>query len=437
MKKCILSTGLFAFILLSASEISAQIKLEEAVSIALENNYNVRIAEFNREIGENNSEIGNAGLLPRVFLQANGSYSEEDTELTFATPEQPPIDQEGAATLSYGASANLEYTLFNGGRRINTLQRLQSLSEDARLRERLAMENTVLQVSREFLSAMGLQEQVDILEETVQLSRQRLNRAEQNYSFGNTNKLQVLNAEVDLRRDSIELAQKRLEFENGKRNLYYAMGIPADTSLVLNAEYELQSIIDKNELVQKARNANTAYLRARNALYTAEEGLDAARSDIWPTLAANAAYQYQYSDFEANFLSTQENLGWNAGLTFRFNIFDGNRIQRAIKNAELNREIAQVEVEMAENELLRLVGNAYETYLTNLQLLELSERNLELARTNYERSEDAFATGQITGIELRNAQLSLSDAQTAIVRQQITTKIAELGLLYEAGVLLE
>ena len=416
---------------------TAQVSLEDAVSIALENNYNLRIAEYNREIGENNAQIGNAGLLPRVFLQANGSYSEEDTELTFATPEQPPIDQEGAATLTYGASANLEYTLFNGGRRINTFQRLQSLSEDARLRERLAMENTVLQVSNEFLRSLGLQEQVGILEETVKLSRERLNRAEQNYKYGNTTKLQVLNAEVDLRRDSIELAQARLDFNNSKRDLYYAMGVAADTTLTLDSTYTFDQIIDRDALTKKALNANTAYLRARNSLYTAEESLEAARSDIWPTLAANAAYQYQYSDFEANFLSTQENLGWNVGLTFRFNIFDGNRIQRAIENAALNREIAQVEVEMAKNELLRLVGNAYETYLTNLELLELSERNLELARTNYERSEEAFATGQITGIELRNAQLNLNDAQTAIIRQQITTKIAELGLLYEAGVLLE
>jgi outer membrane protein TolC len=247
----------------------------------------------------------------------------------------------------------------------------------------------------------------------------------------------VLNAEVDLRRDSIELAQARLDFNNSKRDLYYAMGVAADTTLTLDSTYTFDQIIDRDALTQKALNANTAYLRARNSLYTAEESLEAARSDIWPTLAANAAYQYQYSDFEANFLSTQENFGWNVGLTFRFNIFDGNRIQRAIENAALNREIAQVEVEMAKNELLRLVGNAYETYLTNLELLELSERNLELARTNYERSEEAFATGQITGIELRNAQLNLNDAQTAIIRQQITTKIAELGLLYEAGVLLE
>jgi outer membrane protein TolC len=426
------------FLLLFASRAMAQeVDLNQAISIALEQNYDVRVAAYSYEIEENKAELGNAGFLPSVFLQANGSYSKQNTEVTFTNPEQPPISQDGATTIAYGASANLEYTLFNGGRRIHFLNQLQSLSEDARLRQRLAMENTTLQVSNRYLEALRLQEEVDILIETVELSQNRLERADQNYNYGNTTKLQVLNAEVDLRRDSINLAQTRLEYSRGLRNLYIAMGISADTSLVLSDEYELASLLDKQELLNKAMQENTAYLRARNSLYTAEENLDVAQSDIWPTLAANAAYQYQYSDFEANFLNTQENLGWNAGLTFRFNIFDGNRVQRNIANAKLNREIAEVEMERSRNEVVRLVNNAYDTYLTNLELLDISERNLELARTNYSRSQDAFATGQITGIELRNAQLNLSDAQTAIVRQRILTKLAELGLLYEAGILIE
>jgi len=414
-----------------------EVNLNDAIAIALEQNYDVRIASYSYEIEQNNAEIGNAGFLPSVFLQANGSYSNQNTEVTFASPEQPPISQDGAATIAYGASANLEYVLFNGGRRVHFFNQLQSLSEDARLRQRLAMENTTLQVSNRFLDALRLKEEVNILVETVELSQRRLERASQNYEYGNSTKLSVLNAEVDLRRDSIDLAQSNLEYVRSLRNLFQLMGIPADTSLTVAGDYEFAALLDKEELLNRALESNTAYLRARNGLFTAEENLDVAQSDIWPTLAANAAYQYQYSDFEANFLSTQENLGWNAGLTFRFNIFDGNRVQRNIANAQLNRDIAEVESERSRNEVVQLVNNAYDTYLTNLELLEISNRNLELARTNFSRSEDAFATGQITGIELRNAQLNLNDAQTAIVRQRIVTKIAELGLLYEAGILLE
>jgi len=429
---------LFIVLLFSGHGVFAQeVDLNDAIAIALERNYDVQVASYSYEIEQNNSEIGNAGFMPSVFLQANGSYTNQNTELTFASPEQPGISQDGASTIAYGASANLEYVLFNGGRRIHFLNQLQSLSEDARLRQRLSMESTTLTVSSRFLEALRLKEEVDIQIETVELSQRRLERADQGYQYGNSTKLEVLNAEVDLRRDSINLAQTDLEYTRSLRNLYLSMGIPADTSLTLSSEYDFSTVLDKNALLEKALETNTNYLRARNSLFTADENLDVAQSDIWPTLAANAAYQYQYSDFEANFLSTQENLGWNAGLTFRFNIFDGNRVQRNIANAKLNREIAEVEMSRSKNQVVQLVNNAYDTYLTNLELLKISERNLELARTNFTRSEDAFATGQITGIELRNAQLNLSDAQTAIIRQRILTKVAELGLLFEAGILLE
>jgi outer membrane protein TolC len=414
-----------------------EIDLNQALSIALEKNYDVKIAGYSYAIDQNNAEIGNAGLIPSVFLQANGSYSRENTEVTFASPEQPPISADGAATIAYGASANLEYVLFNGGRRVHFMNQLQTLSEDGRLRQRLAMENTTLNVSGRFLEALRLKEESEILKKTIALSQERLERAEQGYEYGNTNKLTVLNAEVDLRRDSIEYVQADLEYKRSLRTLFLTMGIAADTSLTLSGEYQFSSFLDKDNLLEKALQTNTTYLRARNSVYSAEENLDVVQSDIWPTLAANAAYQYQFTDFEANFLNTQENLGWNAGLTFRFNIFDGNRVQRNIANARLNRDIAEVEAERSKNQVIQLVNNAYDTYLTNLELLEISERNLELAQTNFDRSSDAFATGQITGIELRNAQLNLNDAQTAIIRQRILTKVAELGLLYEAGMLLE
>ncbi|MFT5596257.1 MAG: outer membrane protein [Flammeovirgaceae bacterium] len=426
-----------ALILMGRLASAQEIDLNGAIAIALVQNYDVLVASYSYEIEQNNSEIGNAGFMPSVFLQANGNYSSQNTEVTFPNPEQPTISQDGASTISYGASANLEYVLFNGGRRVHFLNQLQSFSEDARLRQRLSMENTTLLVSSRFLESLRLKEEVDILQETIELSQKRMERAEQGYNYGNSTKLEVLNAEVDLRRDSVALAQTDLNYARSLRNLYLTMGIPADTSLTLSSDYEFSALLDKQVLLDKALEANTIYLRARNNVFSADENLDVAQSDIWPTLAANAAYQYQYSDFEANFLNTQENLGWNAGLTFRFNIFDGNRVQRNIANARLNREIAEVEMDRSRNQVVQLVNNAYDTYLTNLELLDISERNLELARTNFSRSEDAFATGQITGIELRNAQLNLSDAQTAIVRQNIITKVAELGLLYEAGALLE
>jgi len=420
------------------AELNAQrVDLYEAIGIALERNYDVRTANFSREIAENNAEAGNAGYYPSLFLNGQGSYSSQDTELNFASPEQPNISADGASTLNYGASANLEYLVFNGGRRLHIYRQFQYLSEDGRLRERLEMESTALQVSSNFLEALRLLELQNIDQLSVELSLDRLTRARENYNYGNTTRLQVLNAEVDLRTDSINLANSSLDYQNSLRRLYLNMGIPADTLIKLDTAFTFSELMNREEILNSALNKNTIYLRTRNAEATANESLKAAEGNLWPTISANAAYQYNYSDFEANFISTQENFGWTAGLNLRFNIFDGRNIRRNIENARLEADIAEVEAEKSQNQVVQVVNNAYDTYITNLQLLKISERNLDLAETNFERSEEAFATGQITGVELRTAQLNLSEAMNAISRQRVITKISELALLFEAGMLIE
>jgi len=299
------------------------------------------------------------------------------------------------------------------------------------------MENTGLKVASNFLEVVRLSDREEINRQSVKLSLERLNRARQNYEYGNTTKLQLLNAEVDLRADSITLANSELNLKTGIRKLNVAIGLPADTTLAIDTAFTFRALLSRDELLEQALSGNTQYLQARNAVIAAEEAHKASKGDLWPTLSANAKYQYNYSDFEANFISTQENLGWQAGIALRFNIFDGNRIQRSIANARLQSQIAEVNEERYRNEVVQRVNDAYDTYITNLELLQISERNLNLAKLNYQRSAEAATTGQITGLELREAQLNLNNARSEISRQRVLTKVAEMGLLYEAGILLK
>ncbi|HAA16419.1 MAG TPA: hypothetical protein DCE41_33825, partial [Cytophagales bacterium] len=74
---------------------------------------------------------------------------------------------------------------------------------------------------------------------------------------------------------------------------------------------------------------------------------------------------------------------------------------------------------------------------TNLELMALSERNVALAQANYERSEVGFGTGQVTGLQLREAQNNLARAKYQLTSQRIQTKQAELSLYFYAGSLVE
>ena len=414
-----------------------EVDINKAIELALEKNYDVRSAILSREITDNQAEAGNAGYMPSVYIDGSGNYSLQNTEIQFPSPEQPSISADNAATINLAASGVVSYTLFNGGRRLYTYRNLQSQSEDGRLREKLAMERTSLTVVTRFLDLLRLNDAVSINSELVSLSNDRLQRAKENYGYGNFTRLQLLNAEVDLRTDSISLIESELRRTQALRDLNLAIGLPADTVYSIDSVFTFLPAIEKNTLLQGAKTKNSQYLQARNDVYGAEQLLNASKADRLPTLNLQGGYSYNFNKFEASFLDRQETYGLNAGLSLRFYLFDGGRMQRNIDNAQLSAQIAEVEQERRLNELIKLINNAYDSYTTSLALFNLSRRNLNLAEANFTRSRDAFNTGQITGIELRDAQINLAQARYEISIRRISAKLAETGLLFEAGVLLE
>jgi outer membrane protein TolC len=299
------------------------------------------------------------------------------------------------------------------------------------------MESTTLSVLSRFLNLLRISDRNVINEDLVAISNERMQRARDNYGYGTFTRLQLLNAEVDLRIDSVRLAESNLEKIQAFRELNLVIGLPADTSYAIDSTFAFVANLGRDALLEGARNKNSQFLLARNEVYSAEQLLGANKADRMPTLNFQGGYSYNYNNFEASFLDQQETAGWNAGLSLRFYLFDGGRIQRNIENARLTSQIAQVEQERTFNEMAKLINNAFDSYTTSIALFNLSRRNLDLAVANFERSRDAFNTGQISGIELREAQINLAQARYEISSRRIMAKLAEAGLLFEAGALLE
>ncbi|GAL79994.1 agglutination protein [Algibacter lectus] len=85
---------------------------EKAVSLALENNYGIKIAKTDVEIAENNADILNSGYLPTLTGNAGANYNLDDTEVGFSDGTNRVLN--GAESSSYNVSVDLDYTLFDG-----------------------------------------------------------------------------------------------------------------------------------------------------------------------------------------------------------------------------------------------------------------------------------------------------------------------------------
>ena len=124
---------------------------------------------------------------------------------------------------------NLEYTLFDGLGRLYNYRSLKETYNLSKLEARETIENTVLQLFSVYYEVARLTKNVEILEQTLEISRNRVKRAGYQFDYGQNTKLEVLNAEVDVTNDSINLNQLLRNSEiamnyvknNGKNNFKF------------------------------------------------------------------------------------------------------------------------------------------------------------------------------------------------------------------------
>ncbi|MFA0963453.1 TolC family protein [Roseivirga sp. BDSF3-8] len=412
------------------------VTLDEALAIALRQNYSLRIAERDLEIAENNVTIGNAGFLPSLQASGNYNYSNQDTRIEFASPEADNIDRSGAVSESYGGALTLNYTIFGGGR-FYIYDRLIAQSDIARLQESQAMQQTILDVSTQYLDMAGQYRSVQINEQAIAISAERYLRVKGRYEFGGVSKLELLNAEVDLRNDSITWKQSILAFKQQQNDFNVLLGVPVDTTYRIDTAFSYTRNLELQTILSEADQRNPSLRLAKLDRQVNELRVKETNAGFWPILDLSGGYQYNRTENEAGFVALQRTKGWNTALNLTFVIYDGDNRNRLVQNAEVNLASSDIRLEQARATLQADIRNAWVAYTTNVDLLESSLDNLEVARLQYTRSQEAFATGEINGLDLRDAQLNLIRARKNVSDQQIAVRQAEISLYYHAGLLVE
>ena len=187
---------------------------EEAIDLVLENNLDIQVARNTKLIDDNNANILNSGYLPSVTGNASGSIDKQNSEGVLGNGDTRTA--EGAETRRYSAAVNVNYTLFDGLGRYYNYKSFQERSQQSELEVRQTIENTILQLFTVYYEAARLTENTATLEQALEISKDRLKRAQYQFEFGQNTGLDVLNAEVDINTDSINLLNSRQQLKIGR-----------------------------------------------------------------------------------------------------------------------------------------------------------------------------------------------------------------------------
>ena len=433
----IIKKYIFLIILFASLQIASQTILtkKEALRITLQNNYGIKIATNNLEVAKNNSAILNSGFLPTISATSGANYRRENQEIT--SQDGTSTSVEGAVTKTYNASVGLNYTIFDGlGRKYNYKQ-LQETYNLTELQARETIENTYLQLFTVYFQIARLSENTANLQEAVKISKQRLQRAKYQYDYGQSTRLELLNAEVDVNNDSINFINSRQEYLNVKRSLNIILGIQKDNNFDVETDVEFTELMTFDELLEKAKENNVLLKQNEKNIAISEFNIKVNKASYLPTLGFSASYGWNKSENpETSFLAQSYSNGLNAGLNLSWTLFDGGTTKTRMDNAKIALENQEILLEQQEETLINTLRNTWDDYNNRLFVLKAQEQNVLTAQNNFERTEERYKLGQVSSIEFRQAQINLINTKTALNNAKFDAKLIELQLLQISGEIL-
>jgi outer membrane protein TolC len=268
----------------------------------------------------------------------------------------------------------------------------------------------------------------------MSLSKERLRIVEERYLVGNFSRLDLQQARVDYNADH---AQYMKQQESVKTSIIRLNELMANEDMsqaitINDSIIDLESMLSFNELWQSTLDNNASLLKSEQNQKLASLEMKAVKSRNYPYLRLNAGYGYTLNKYEISANSRRDNLGLNFGLTMGFNLFDGNR-QLEIKNARIAIDNARLQQEDMRQTLKADLSNLWQAYQNNIEMLKLERENLIAAIENHEIASERYMLGNLSGIEMREAQKSLLDAEERILTAEYDTKICEISLLQLSG----
>lgn len=423
----------FSILLLLALPLTAQelLTAEEAVRIALQNNYAIEIARNELEMDRAGVSWGNAGILPAVGLTANTNNSIQSTRQTRSDGNIIEVDNARNNNLNYGVVA--DWTLFDGFRmfaRYDQLKELEKLGE-AQLRETIL--TRVSDVLITYYDLVQQQQQLSALDSTLVISEQRMELAKNRFTIGRSSKLEVLNAQVDLNTDRTTMLRQEEIFNNTKIRLNEILSREPVTNFVVQEDIRVDDELLLEDLERMAREQNPvlqAQIISRNI---AKLELKQVKAGRYPTIEANTGYIFSQNESPVGFTTFGRSEGLNYGLSARMNLFDGFNQKQNEKIARLQVENSEIAIEQQAQTLESQLNRAYQTYLTNISLIRLEGENEAIARENLEITMEKFRIGTIPTIEFRTAQLNYINAIVRHSNAKFQAKLSEISLKEFAG----
>lgn len=415
------------------------VSVEEAVELALQKNFDIRVQRATAASAFNDNRFAKGAFLPQ--LNAIGAYlksSNDSRAVTFANVETL---RNGARSTNINGSGQFLWTLFDGTRMFATRKRIAQLAELGEVNVRNQMINSVAFVITSYYNIVRQKQQLKALNELIGVNEERVKLAEKKLQVGTGGKPELLQAKVDYNANRVLALQQESLIQQSKDQLNGLLGMGLPDVFEISDTIPINLNLTLEQITTDIENTNQTLLAAKKNIDIANTSLWENRAARSPVVSLNAAYNYNRTQNELATspfsLQFSRNSGYNYGLSVSLPILNGLTTNRLINQAKITLERQNLIYEQQKTLAIVGIRTAFTSYESAKRALIIEEENILLAKENVFIAFESFKKGVATYIELRTAQQTLAESYLRLILARYNAKAAETELLRLKGDLLK
>lgn len=354
-------------------------------------------------------------VLPTQILP-KGSFFEGDPSQGIPPNPEEDLEIRFGVNNSLNAGLNFNALLFDGSVFVG-IQASRLARELARSQIGMTERDVRDQVTKAYFAVLVARRNKEVLARNVENLHKTLEETKAMYENGFVEKLDVDRLEFSLSNIKLETENVSNLINTTKNILKLQMGYPMEDSIIVTGT--LEEFMDRQADVALLSEEYDFQNRPEyKPLAVTEElremDIKQLKFGYIPTLSVFAGYNQQ---LQADKLSAGNWFPYSViGGRMEIPIFDGRDRSMKIQRAKVRLQQHQLDMEQAKRSLKMEAINAKNDFLTNMNKVTNSEKNMELAEDIYRVAQIKFREGVGSSVEMYQAESSFFEAQAQYIR---------------------
>ena len=403
-----------------ASAQSQTLTLKQAVNLALQRSQVVALANLQYDLAKRQADVRRSEFLPNLYAGSGVAY----------TSGFPLVEGGGAPAIF---SLSYEQSLFD--RLSNSQVKVaEQTAEQQRFAAQDASNTIAMRAASSYLELAKVRRELDLMRRGRDSAQKILDFTKDRAGAGYELPIEVTKAQLTAARIEQRIAQLEDQDDTLNEELRSMLGYPSDATIEVATEDlppEAEQSVDTWQA--QALQNNVSIKQAESEHLASLAQLKGERGGRWPTISIIGQYNLlaRFNNYDLFFNRFQRN-NVIAGLDVKIPVYS-SRASAGVSFAQSNANATQLAVQNKRNEVsldvrhkARLVKEAE----TSRQVAQLE---LDLAQQNLQVLQAQFQQGRASVRDLESGQLDENDKWLAFLDADFARQQAQLDLLQTTG----